>query len=74
MMEWVSRLNEAVDYIEVNLDKEISYDKAAQLACCSTFHFIRMFSYIADVFVKVVKKYAYGISCKDLPFGSHSAC
>jgi AraC family transcriptional regulator len=49
MMEWISRLNEAVDYIEENLDKEISYDKLAQIACCSTFHFIRMFSYIADV-------------------------
>lgn len=48
-MEWISRLNEAVDYIEENLDKEIDYDKAAQIACCSTFHFQRMFSYIADV-------------------------
>ncbi|WP_313340277.1 AraC family transcriptional regulator [Sedimentibacter sp.] len=48
-MEWISRLNEAIDYIEENLDKEISYDKLAQIACCSTFHFIRMFSYIADV-------------------------
>ncbi|WP_312702171.1 AraC family transcriptional regulator [Sedimentibacter sp.] len=48
-MEWISRLNEAVDYIEQNLDKEISHDKLAQIACCSTFHFIRMFSYIADI-------------------------
>lgn len=28
--------------------KEISYDKAAKIACCSTFHFQRMFSYIAE--------------------------
>ncbi len=48
-MDWVSRLNEAVNYIEEHLDKQISYDKAAQIACCSTFHFQRMFSYIADV-------------------------
>lgn len=48
-MDWISRLNEAVEYIEENLDKDISYDKAAQIACCSTFHFQRMFSYISDV-------------------------
>lgn len=48
-MEWVERLNKAVDYIEENLDNEISYERAAQIACCSTFHFQRMFSYIAEV-------------------------
>jgi AraC family transcriptional regulator len=48
-VEWISRLNEAVTYIEENLDKEISYDKVAKIACCSTFHFQRMFSYIAEV-------------------------
>lgn len=48
-MEWIARLNEAVAYLEENLDKEISYDRLAQIACCSTFHFQRMFSYIAEV-------------------------
>ncbi len=48
-MEWISRLNEAVSYIEENLAGEISYDQVARIACCSTFHFQRMFSYIADV-------------------------
>ena len=48
-MDWVKRLNNAVDYIECHLDADISYNKAAQIACCSTFHFHRMFSYIADV-------------------------
>lgn len=49
MVEWIARLNEAVAYIEDNLTNEISYEKVAQIACCSTFHFQRMFSYIADV-------------------------
>lgn len=48
-MDWISRLNEAVAYIEGNLTREISIDQAAKIACCSTFHFQRMFSYIADV-------------------------
>lgn len=48
-MEWIARLNEAVSYMENNLDKEISYERAARIACCSTFHFIRMFTYIAGI-------------------------
>ncbi|MDW7685058.1 MAG: AraC family transcriptional regulator [Bacillota bacterium] len=48
-MEWVERLNQSINYIEENLDDTISYEKAAQIACCSTFHFQRMFSYIAGI-------------------------
>lgn len=48
-MEWLERLNYAIDYIEEHLAEEIRYDEAAKIACCSTFHFQRMFSYIAGV-------------------------
>jgi len=48
-MDWIDRMNNALDYIESNLTDEISYDKAAQIACCSTYHFQRMFSFIANV-------------------------
>ena len=48
-MEWIQRLNKALEYIEENLDDEISYEKAAQIACCSTYHFQRTFSYIAGI-------------------------
>jgi AraC family transcriptional regulator len=48
-MEWLERLNKSVDYIENNLADEISYDRAAQIACCSTYHYQRMFSYIAGI-------------------------
>ena len=48
-MDWLNRMNKAVDYIESNLADEISYDKAAQVACCSAYHFQRMFSFITDV-------------------------
>lgn len=48
-MEWLQQLNRAIEYIEDNLAGEISYDKAAQIACCSTHHFQRMFSYIAGI-------------------------
>ncbi len=48
-MEWLECLNEAVNYIEENLEDELDLDRIAQIACCSPFHFQRMFSYIADV-------------------------
>lgn len=48
-MEWLERLNQSIQYIEDQLDGTISYDHAAQIACCSTYHFQRMFSYIAGI-------------------------
>jgi AraC family transcriptional regulator len=48
-MEWLDRMNNALDYIELNLTNDISYDKLAQIACCSTYHFQRMFSFITGV-------------------------
>lgn len=48
-MEWLKQLSRAIDYIEDNLAGDISYDKAAKIACCSTYNFQRMFSYITGI-------------------------
>ncbi|MCL1820389.1 MAG: AraC family transcriptional regulator [Oscillospiraceae bacterium] len=48
-MDWLDNMNAAIEYIETHLANEISYDRAAQIACCSTYHFQRMFSYITGV-------------------------
>ncbi len=48
-MEWLERLNMAVDYIEQNLEGDIELERLARIACCSSFHFQRMFSYIAGI-------------------------
>lgn len=48
-MDWLKRMNEALEYIEKNLDAEIDYAAVAQKACCSSYHFQRMFSYMAEV-------------------------
>jgi len=45
-MEWVKHMNDALSYMEDNLDGEISIEKAARLARCSPHHLRRMFSYI----------------------------
>jgi AraC family transcriptional regulator len=48
-MEWSDRMNAAIDYIEDNLAGEIDFTKAADKACCSLFHFQRMFFAIIGV-------------------------
>ncbi|WMJ82239.1 AraC family transcriptional regulator [Clostridium sp. MB40-C1] len=48
-MEWFKHLSQAIDYIENNLAGDISYDEAAKIACCSTYYFQRMFSYVAGI-------------------------
>ncbi len=47
-MEWITRLNSAINYIEEHLCDTIDYDEMARIACCSTYHFQRMFAYMAD--------------------------
>ena len=48
-MEWIERLNEAIGYIEEHLTGEIDYERLGQIACCSSYHFQRMFTYMAGV-------------------------
>ena len=48
-MDWLDRLNNAVAYLDENLTGTIDYHHAAQIACCSEFHFQRIFSYIAGI-------------------------
>ena len=48
-MEWIKQMNEALAYIETQLEGEIDYGTAAKIASCSTFHFQRMFTYLAGI-------------------------
>jgi AraC family transcriptional regulator len=48
-MEWSDRMNAALDYIEEHLAGEIDFTEAAKKACCSLFHFQRMFMVIIGV-------------------------
>lgn len=48
-MEWITRLNKAMNYVEEHIREEIDYNQAAQIACCSTYHFQRMFAYMAGI-------------------------
>ena len=48
-MEWIENLNNAVNYIEEHITEDIDYAQAAKAACCSAYHFQRMFGYMAGV-------------------------
>ncbi|MDO8686503.1 MAG: effector binding domain-containing protein, partial [Clostridiales bacterium] len=48
-MDWLGRMNGAMSFIEEHLTEEISFEEVEKIACCSVYHFQRMFSFIADV-------------------------
>ena len=48
-MEWLNRMNGVIEYIESHLTETISYERAAQIACCSVYHLQRMFPYLTGV-------------------------
>lgn len=48
-MEWLDHFNDSIEYVEAHLTGTIDLDRTAQLAQCSTYHYQRMFSYIAGV-------------------------
>jgi len=41
--EYTFRINKVIDYIESNLEKELSLDELAKVACFSKYHFHRIF-------------------------------
>lgn len=48
-MNWVSAFNASLDHIEATLTGEIDYEQLARIAQCSSFHYQRMFGYLAGV-------------------------
>lgn len=48
-MDWLRHWNDALDYLETNLDGDIRPEELGRLAGCSAYHFQRMFSYLAGV-------------------------
>ena len=46
-MDWQTRMNHAISYIEENLTGEIKLDVAARMVGCSVWEFQRMFTFVA---------------------------
>ncbi len=47
-MEWLDNMNRAIEYIEENLDSKMNYERVAQVACCSQYHFQRTFTFMTN--------------------------
>lgn len=48
-MDWLANLNRALQYIEDHLTEDLNLKEAARQACCSDYHFSRMFSFLAGI-------------------------
>lgn len=69
-MEWVERLNESINYIEEHLTGEIDYEQLGRIACCSAYHFQRMFTYMADVTLsEYIRRRKMSLAAVDLQSG-----
>jgi len=48
-MDSLKNMNRALAYIEEHLTEDIDYREVSKIACCSEYHFKRMFSFLAGI-------------------------
>ena len=66
-MEWIERLNSAVEYMEAHLLEKIDYEKVAEIANCPTYHFQRMFFYMTNISVsEYIRRRKMSLAAVDL--------
>ena len=66
-MSWENRMNLAIDYIEENLNGQIAIDDIAKKACCSKFHFHRVFfSYFNVTVSDYIRKRKFTLAAVDI--------
>ena len=69
-MEWVQRLNQSMNYIEEHLTGEIDYEQLGRIACCSTYHYQRMFTYMAGItLAEYIRRRKMSLAAVDLQSG-----
>lgn len=70
-MEWVERLNQSMQYIEAHLTGEIDYEQLGRIACCSAYHYQRMFTYMAGVtLAEYIRRRKMSLAAVDLQSGA----
>lgn len=66
-MEWIERLNCAIEYIEKHLEEKIDYEKVAEIANCPVYHFQRMFFYMTNISIsEYVRRRRMSLAAVDL--------
>lgn len=70
-MEWIERLNSSINYMEENIKGTIDLEEISKIACCSTYHFQRMFAYIADMpLSEYIRRRKMSLAAVDLQCGN----
>ncbi len=70
-MEWIERLNKAVNYIEENITETIDMEEVSKIAYCSSYHFQRIFAYIADIpLSEYIRRRRMSLAAVDLQSGT----
>lgn len=71
-MEWIERLNSAINYMEEHMENKIDIEEAAKIACCSTYHFQRMFTYMANCSLsEYIRRRRMSLAAVDLQAGGY---
>ena len=69
-MEWIERLNQAINYMEEHLTEQVDYEELGRIAGCSSYHFQRMFSYMAGMpLSEYIRKRKMSLAAVDLQGG-----
>ena len=69
-MEWINRLNSAINYIEEHINDEIDMEQVGKVAGCSSYHFQRMFAYMAEIpLSEYIRRRKMSLSAVDLLAG-----
>jgi len=69
-MNWPERMRLAMEYIESNLNGSVTIEDAAKIACCSKYHFHRVFySYFDITFAEYVRKRRFTLAAADVISG-----
>jgi AraC family transcriptional regulator len=70
-MDLLDRMNLAIDYAEQHITDDIDLPKLAQLTCCSTYNFQRMFSMVTGItIVEYVRRRRLTLAALDLQQGN----
>lgn len=69
-MSWSQRINLVIEYIERNLNGAITTEDAAKIACCSKYHFHRVFfSYFRVTFAEYIRARKFTLAAVDVVNG-----
>ena len=63
-----------MNYIEEHLTDEMDYEQLGRIACCSTYHYQRMFTYMAGIsLAEYIRRRKMSLAAVDLQGGEEWA-